>query len=79
MTTRIATAWVLVVIVGLLIGLLLLVVVVGVSRHLRRQRENLRPPSKPGTHGRNKEDYEADAPSEFPRHRAGDDPDPDDP
>jgi len=37
-TERIAIAWVLVVVLGLLLGLLILVVAFGVARHVRRQK-----------------------------------------
>ncbi len=77
MPSRLAAAWVLVVVVALLLGLLLVVVAAGVSRHLRRQREIRRPLSKSITHRGSGEEYEADSPSEFPRHRPGDRADPD--
>lgn len=75
MPQRLAIAWLLLILVGLLLGLLLAVLAIGVSRHLRRQR----PPSKtlpPGSR-RSGEDEECDEPSTFSRPHASPDDDPD--
>ena len=75
MSQRLAIAWLLLILVGLLLGLLIAVVAIGVSRHLRRQR-----PSSKGTTSasrRSDEDEECDEPSSFSRSHAPPDDDPD--
>lgn len=60
-TERIAIAWVLVVVLGLLLGLLVLVVAFGVVRHLRRQRPR---GDRPRRRGGDRSD-DADEPAEW--------------
>ncbi len=50
MQQRVAIAWVLLVLVGLLLGLLVAVLAVGVSRHVRRARDGSTPRRNPKRH-----------------------------
>jgi len=66
MLERAAAAWVLLVVLALVLGLLVLVVALGVARHLRRPRR----PDHRGSGGRSKEDEafdDADHPTGFSR------------
>jgi|GEM_PF-3454314 len=60
---RLAVAWVLVIILGLLLGLLIVVLAFGVVRHLRRQR-----PKSERPRGRSSSSHEdGDEPAEWRR------------